>query len=327
MYFAADTQEKEFVQVPQDLKSQILFLHNFKKKYDFRENCLVIMSPNHKLAILFGIFSNYKIILDAGWPLSDSSRNLRQISGVLGHLRNLLVDYFSFKLSDKIVFETYAQLDSSAIKFRIKREKISYVYTGFNEKNLLAMSTISTKPRELHKVNAEIARIILFRGKKNLESGLDLIVESAKQSKNDALFVICTNRKIVGTSPNTIVINRYVPDSELKWLYENSICVIGQISGHQRMKKTIPHKFFESAYFAKCYITPLHNGLSELVDENAVIDVTSISTKGLNDAITKALSNAQIRNNCENKLSEIYTNRISQHQLAEKFRTIINDVE
>jgi glycosyltransferase involved in cell wall biosynthesis len=283
------------------------------------------MSPNHKLAILFGIFTNFTIILDAGWPLSDSTRSLNKISGRVGHLRNLVIDYFAFQFSTKIVFESAAQLVSASKTFKIKSEKLCYVYTGFNEQHFQDMSDVSTNPEELRQVHTQTTPIILFRGKKNLESGLDLIVQSAEQFKNDVLFVICTNSRITETPRNTIVINRHVSESELRWLYENALCVVGQISEHLRMKKTIPHKFFESAYFSKCYISPLYEGISELVDETSIIQVNAISPTGLTEAIMKALYNSTLRQKCESNLSEIYVNQISQQHLARKFRSIVND--
>jgi glycosyltransferase involved in cell wall biosynthesis len=327
VYLSADPGEKLFWKFPLTLRKQICEIILIKSNFDRESNCIVMMSPNHLLVLLFRKLTSFKIILDAGWPLSDSSREPGKSLPTAQRVQNSIIDYLSFRNSDIVIFESAAQLESAQRKFKIHEGKLRCVYTGFNEFLFEKEMEPPQRPNEFDLTSIEAGKFIFFRGKVNPESGLDLIIETALLMQNDACFVICTDRLILNPPPNVLVISRYVRRTELKWLYQNSSCVLGQMSNHTRLDKTIPHKFFESAYFSKCYVSPLNVGLSELIDESSIISVEPINAESLRGILSNVISDENLRRKHGSNLNKVYKSMVSQKELGIQFRQIIESLD
>ena len=136
-------------------------------------------------------------------------------------------------------------------------------------------------------------------------------------------FIIVTDKNIVGLPSNVTIIKRHVSTSELIWLYQNASCVLGQISNHKRLSKTLPHKLFESAYFSKCYISPANSGVCEFLNDSAFIPVNPVNAKGLKESIEFTFSNVSLQQNYEKAINDCYTNFAKQENLSLEFRQII----
>ena len=107
---------------------------------------------------------------------------------------------------------------------------------------------------------------MLFRGKMNKESGLNSILDLYLSLPEDFFLVIATNKKIIKPLPERIIVlDRLLEDSEIKWLYENSIASFGQFGNSRRMSRSIPHKFFESVEFNIPYLTPIYAPIMRLL--------------------------------------------------------------
>ena len=104
----APSSNVNFLQVSFKVKALILLVwHIVSNEY----RVIVVASPSHILVPILRFLPGVKVILDAGWPLSDSNltREISVHAWVQG-LKNLLVDFIAFKLAHFIIFETKQQL-------------------------------------------------------------------------------------------------------------------------------------------------------------------------------------------------------------------------
>jgi hypothetical protein len=323
VFFNADPGEKIFIKFPSGKLKQIQEIFRLKKIYKPNDACIILMSPNHLLAPLFRALTNYQVILDAGWPLSDSTRFVPSRRKKHRHLVNSVIDKTSFTLANKVILESKAQVKFVKEEFQVQESKLFDLFTGFNE---VDFEGALTNPRIPNECDYEIflnRPFVFFRGKYNSESGLDLIIESAKLTQDEVFFVLVTNTAIRNCPENVIAINRFVSKEELVWLYANCRLVLGQMSDSGRLEKTLPHKLFEASFFSKCYISPSSPALLELLDEDSFIPVTIVNSEGIAQSIKVGLSNHTLRFDCEKRISESYFKRSSQLALGLRIRELI----
>lgn len=323
VFFAADPGEKIFVKLPSQRIKLIRKILELNKLYDPQNVRIVVMSPNHLLAPIFRALTPFQIILDAGWPLSDSTRYVCRKRLQNRQLLNSLIDAISFRAADKVVLESRKQIDFVNTKFRISESKLFSLFTGFNEIEFRIALGNPEMPIECTDMFHQDKQFVFFRGKHNSESGLDVIIAAARLLQINVTFVVVSNINISNCPENVIVINRFVSSNELVWLFFNSTIVLGQISESGRLKKTIPHKLFEAGYFSKCYITPPSPALFELLGKDSFITVSPVNSDGLVESINEGLSNVNLRNRCAGNIHENYLEKSSQPALGFGMREII----
>jgi len=324
VFFAADPGEKMFIKFSSGKIKQIQEIFRLKKIYKPNDACIILMSPNHLLAPLFRALTKYQIILDAGWPLSDSTRYVPNHRLKPRQLLNSVIDKTSFTVANKVILESKAQVDFVKEEYQVPESKLFDLFTGFNEVDFEAALNNPRIPSECDDKIFSNQPFVFFRGKYNSESGLDLIIESARLIQDEVLFVLVTNTTIPYCPKNVIAINRFVSKEELVWLYANCRLVLGQISESGRLDKTLPHKLFEASFFSKCYISPSSPALLELLDKDCFIPVTIINPAGIVQSIKVGLSDSTLRADCEKKISESYFKRSSQPALGLRMRKLID---
>lgn len=296
-----------------------------KQSHNFRDSTIVVMSPSHLLVLLLKLTTRFPIVLDAGWPLSDSEPKT-ELSRFhrLASLKNLTIDFTSFNLSDKVLFETESQGIYSSQKFKLSKEKWTSLPTGFNEIEFEDAILRPIAPVELSGLSATEKQLIIFRGKNNKEAGIDKIIEAAKLLGENFKFVIVTNEIIYNLPSNVNWISRFISKEELVWLYQNSRVILGQFGKSNRLDRTAPHKFFEAAFFGKCYVTPRNPGLAEFADTNNVYFTKGAEPEDIVEAI---LSLKQDQNNIDVlalKLKNDYELKWRQTLLSKTFEEIAN---
>ncbi|ASY20713.1 hypothetical protein A1sIIA65_00240 [Candidatus Planktophila dulcis] len=321
--FASDPGAKVFIKFPSERLKQVRKILELKRKHNPNDACIVLMSPNHILVPFFRVLSRFQVILDAGWPLSDSTQNITKRGLKPKQILNRLIDKVSFTLANQVVLESKNQIASVEERFEISGAKLFWIFTGFNELEFSKAKENPEIPAECRYEYDKGKQFVFFRGKSNSESGLDLVLSAARLLKNDVNFVLATNTTIVPGSPNVIVINRFVSIEELVWLYTHSTLVLGQISNMERLNRTLPHKLFEAAYFSKCYVSPPSPALFELLNEDSFISVSTITPVGLSESIKKGLLDEELRSQCEKNINQNYLENASQLFLGARMREII----
>lgn len=319
--------EKSFYQLS---KGFFIAAKELKAINDSLSGCItyVVMSPCHLLVLPLRLLTKRKIILDAGWPLTDGilSRGLVR-SGFYKLVKNFILDLISFHLADLVLLETNAQIRRVKRMFGLSSKKMYRNFTGLNENFFKLASNLS---QEFLELESRLSRQkkplrILFRGKINKESGIETIIEAARILEEEASFVLVTGKKSkLEKLPNNCFVISDLNENEMCKIYEICDLALGQISNHNRLQYTIPHKAFEAGFFGKCYISPYGNGISELYSKSAIHTIEDISSKSLAKQI-RNLKLSSTRQVFENQIRHEYFENCSQQKINANFNIILNN--
>ena len=288
---------------------------------------VIIMSPSHALVPFVKLFTNHKVILDAGWSLTESTmlRNNGQRKKY-DNFKTYAIDFLSTKFSDHIFVESQRQKAFFNEKFKTELSKMSVLYTGFNE---LAFENIeAVVPYELHKYDLSQYFVIFLRGKINEEMGLDYLISVAKSVHDKSvLFIVSTsNGGIPAMHPlNMVFIDRYIENSEMKYLYLNCDLSVGQLGNVPRVQNSIAHKIFESLYFGVPLIIRKSWAVQEILNTNdSAILLEEPLINCFLENIEKILKNPEILLKIKERYKKIHKEKTSQAVLTRKF---LNDIE
>jgi hypothetical protein len=313
-----------FVKIDTGLKASILMIYQVVKSEKHRNTIFVVLSPCHFLVPMIRLFWRGRIVLDAGWPLTDAtiSRGIKPRK-IWVMIKSLAIDLLSFHTASKVILESVAQSDRVAGLFRVDVKKISVLFTGFDE------SSISLGEMELPELaDLDMTKpIVSFRGSTNPESGLEIIREMSKLSGTEEFnLLIFTNKENPGFefSPGTQVITRRLSAQEMTKIYRMSDVLIGQISSNRRLNFTIPHKAFEAGYFEKAYISIDRPAIRELyVTSDAVSYSKNFDAKSLLWSILDLVNNVEKKKLFETHISREYREKASQELLGKRFIDLV----
>lgn len=253
-----------------------LSLRNFMNL--FGAATVVISWNSHSLwvpIISFLCFSRAKIVFDLGYPYQDNSRT--------SWIRKFIFSAFETVLlwrADKVLVESEAQVT--------RQKSIAYktcaIYCLEND----------WLDRERCKKNTDERKVdILWRGDYNRESGLPEILSAL--SKLDSVFKVtihCRNfPPHVHLPPHFTLIDHHLDDESLFSLLASCKLLIGQMSEDDRLRYTIPHKFFESLFFSNLYLSLRHEPIVEFVKTFDIENVFFLeSIEDLSAAVPALLS-------------------------------------
>lgn len=323
--FKSNKIEKKYFHVSSRLGKLTVDLLRLRKELN-NNSVIVIMSPAHKVTPLAKLICGKKVILDAGWPLTDGviSRGFRK-SQLLKLLKSYILDFASFHTADLVLVESASQSDRIRLMYLLRKNKIEVSYTGLNETAFTPNRQVSIKVQNLksHLKSNPTAINVLFRGKINNESGIDTILLSARELTKEANFIFLTGRddKLKNLSPNCFQMSD-VSESEMAEIYDLADIALGQISSHPRLKYTIPHKAFEAGYFAIPYISADNSGIREFLDSEDAVFISQPFAEGIVEAIS-LLSNFAARKDFSRKIHEKYEQKASQFVINRDFEDVI----
>jgi hypothetical protein len=312
----SDLQLKDSIQVPNSFLSLIDFFI-FKKGFKYvRNRNLIVCSPGRTVVILCSLLGGKRILLDAGWPLSDSSSSRSRLK-LVRNAKNYLIDFLSFALSSKIVFETDIQIQRSCRKFLISRSKCYRVYTGFNESQVTRAVT--------NKQDNQSPRTIFFRGKMNDEAGQIQLENLSRRISKVARMVVYTDKLLTSNNfhIDTVIKFGHVPFADIENQYLSSDVVLSQLGGTKRLKWTIAHKIFEAAYFARPIVAIRNPGLSELFTDAEIYFIESNSDDDIERAIIDLLNHGELRAKMAIQVKAKYNEKARQNILQNQFDLLI----
>ena len=277
------------------------------------------MSPCHKLTLPTRLVARKRVILDAGWPLSDGefSRSF-SIKSILSIPKVALIDLIAFHSANLILAETENQKSRISKIFLISKKRIRVSFTGFNESPVVNPSwddkLLSEITGKIDSLGNKI--IVIFRGKINNESGYSSILKAAEILKEKATFLLLVNQNSwTGFTPsNCIEINSY-SNEQMFSCYRIAQIALGQISDHKRLELTIPHKAFEAAFFGKTYITNKSSGMEEFGSQKNLVFLESL--------LPMAIAN-QIIEIATPETLQLYGNALNAHYQENYSQRILN---
>lgn len=313
-----------FKKIDSGLRNSLRMTYLLSKSEKNTNTIFVVLSPSHVLVPLLRLFWRGKIVLDAGWPMTDAaiSRGFN-LTKPWKLMKSVAIDFMSFRLATRVIVESAAQSKRVARLFKVRNSKISVLFTGFDE------SSISLPEVDFPEVtNLDTAKpIVAFRGSSNPESGLDIIAEMSNLHGAEAFnLVICTNtgNSNYNFSPSTHLITRRLSTQEITHIYHVSLILIGQISSNKRLNFTIPHKAYEAGYFEKAYISTDRPAIREVYfSAGAVSFNQKFDAKSLLHTILDLINNSEKRFLLERSISRDYRERANQELLGERFIKLI----
>jgi hypothetical protein len=316
---------KLFRKIPLGLKNQIKEIRRLGKESNC-DSIIVVMSPCHKLAILARALTKSKIVLDAGWPLTDgvlsrgvSPRNFFKLAYVFA------LDFLAFHSAHLVLLETKIQKARVARIFLKRKSQIERSFTGYDECCVTETQSKSPIISEIKLIikSKEPKLVVLFRGKINPESGFENILGASRLLDNDFLILLATGVPgVVSELSSNCILIPMLDKSEMSELYKISDITLGQLSNHPRLKYTIPHKAFESGYFGMCYLSAKSEGLQEWITPEHAFQIESVSPKTIATSL-RILTNRSIREKYSSSLLAQYNYLASQNAINEEFEDII----
>ena len=283
--------ESTYVQLSSSLTwNNMKGIRNRFKGFHSTKTFSLVITPTSQILVPVLAFSlpKTKLILDLGWPISDQVGTTRTTRDKIKRVKNFIVDFIAMQLSDAVIVETNAQVERIRRKFWLNEKKIRRIYTSLDETTWKVYpKPISAIEPLLHK-SSKI--IVLFRGKYNKESGIEKIFELAAGLEDRFQVIIATDRLPNHQSfrPNIVVLEQFFEYSELVYLYSIADLCLGQLSADNRTAYTLPHKYVESGFFGKPYVSfecvplqeaGLNGGLIAIKDLASVSEILKHETK------------------------------------------------
>lgn len=314
--FIEEKETYKLVQLKNNGKSLFFQLLRYQKIIRDKKAILIVMSPCSLLVPLLKLISARPIVLDAGWPLTDSLLvRGNRLFDKIKYYKIWIIDFIAFHLANVAIFESNQQILHVSKLYKVKKSKLRRIFTGVNEKRFKNTSSFSNNlnfDELLHKIGKDF---IFFRGKNNAEAGITNLLEIAKLTKKPYKFVIQTNSipKNLTLENNVILVTEFLSDDNLLQLYNKCFLSIGQISNSARLERTIPHKSFESALIGVPYLTLRRKGILEfLINDFEAIFFDKIDPKEMAKVIDKLFSDSEWQKELTLNIKKAYGLRSSQ---------------
>jgi glycosyltransferase involved in cell wall biosynthesis len=316
----------EFIQI--DSRKLIKVFWTIRNKTS-KSDVFVIMSPSHYLVPFARIFLGNNIYLDAGWSLFEASIISRRQVGFMGIniLKCYFIDFTANHFAKKVILESNSQKNFYCKFFLLRKKKCSVIYSGVDEEQFKLNLEFET-PIDIFKNS----RIVLFRGKYSPEAGLEVLADATRLLNKEEITFWVYSPGVPSNlefSANTIIINNFVESKQdLTKVYSEASLTLGQLSNHSRLKRTIPHKAYESAFLSKPYLCARTRGILELfIEDKDIFCFNPGDAVDLANKIKIFFASPDNINKIGIKMREKYDSESSQYQLGSRFLNIIESTE
>ena len=262
----------EVVEIMNSSPGLIKFWRIFKRHRIIRKNydIALVGYTAHILVPFVRLISNKKIVFNAlgsmyeGKIISRAQASSRSFKALYWWL----IDFLAFHAATLSLVESNAQKKFLQNKFWLSERKLLRAWTGADDNIFFHDAAIPKLP----------IFTVLFRGRFLPEAGIEYAIETAKTLKNENIKF-----RIIGSGPTEIKIKELLGKYNLEnveWIKEklspadlrNKMLEchlsLGQLSIHDRLQRTVPHKAFETLAVGLPYLTARNPGIMELLKEN-----------------------------------------------------------
>ncbi|MFC1775244.1 glycosyltransferase [Patescibacteria group bacterium] len=266
----------------------VLLVKEYRKIKHMKFDYVIVAFQGHSLVWLARILFGKNIIFDAFVSMYNSEVEDRKKSKVksLSALRYLFLDWYSCKLSARVLLDTNAHIDYFVNKFHLPKKKFIRV--------LIGSTTDTFYPKKDEKKDDKFT--IHFHGGFIPLQGIEYIVQASKllESKKDIQFRIVGGgqeyKKIKKLADDLGVINiEWIPRvdiSKINNYINNSDVVLGIFGDTSKTQMVIPNKIYEAIACAKPVITAGTGAIEELfIDRENILLCRVSDPKSLADAI------------------------------------------
>lgn len=239
------------------------FIRKHKNEADF----IVVGYNSPGFVVLAKIFSRKKIIYNS--VLSEYERLIisRELASRFSAkaFYYWLADFFAVHYADLVLVETNLQANFYKKLFNVSRDKLFRAWIGVDG------------DRFFYDPNVKKSDVftVLFRGALQPEAGAEYIIKAAKILEGRGVqFIVIGGGAILNkikalieeVKPNNLQhIEGFMSYDDLRRMMQPCHISLGQLSNHERLKRTIPHKVYESLAMKLPYLTATNEGILELL--------------------------------------------------------------
>jgi glycosyltransferase involved in cell wall biosynthesis len=232
-----------------------------------------------------------------------------------------MVDWLATRCADLILVESESQKKYFIESLGVKERKIEVLYTGVNDETF----HLDYSVKKLERFT------VLFRGRITNEAGATIVIEAAKLLEDQDVdfliigygfgrpideFLAIMNRL---QPKNVRFINKHLPIDQLRTQMLQCHVSLGQFADNERLKRTIPHKAFESLAMRLPYITSRVEGHKEfLVNEKNCLLVGLANPRDLADKILRLKQDPVLMDKLAREGYELYKQSASPRVLGKR---------
>lgn len=228
-----------------------------------------------------------------------------------------LLDFAAVHFADLTVVESDNQTEYFKKIFKVNKGKIFKNWIGVDEDKFFYDPEISKNNKFT----------VLFRGALQLETGAEYAVRAAKLLEGqDVQFIMHVGGQLAGKIEDLINELRpnnlqyffdFLPVQELRKLMGRCHVSLGQLSQHDRLQRTIPHKAYESLAMKLPYLTASNKGILELLrDGETCITCKSADHESLAEKILWTRNNYPIAQKIAENGYKLYQTKLKSNILA-----------
>ncbi|MDP3792256.1 MAG: glycosyltransferase, partial [bacterium] len=227
-----------------------------------------------------------------------------------------LLDFSAVYLADLVILESDHQIDYFNNLFKISKYKLYKGWTGVNEDNFYYNPSIPKSE----------GFTVLFRGAFMPESGVEYAIRAAKVLEdNNIKFVIIGGGILLGKveklleelKPANLELITDLSYEKLREIMQKCHLSLGQLSDHNRLTRTIPHKAYESLAMNIPYLTASNSGILELLTpDETCLTCDPADAKSLAEKILWAQNNYSIVEKIAENSYKLYQDKLRSSILA-----------
>lgn len=245
---------------------RLIEVYRFYKKNEKETRLIFVGYDSPGLVIWMKLISKKPIIYNALCSVYERLVISRHLTGRYSLKASYywVLDFFAIRLAILTLLETKQQVEFFKKIFFYNGDKLIRSWTGVDESKFYI--------EEIPKV--EVFTVI-FRGRLLPESGAEHFVKAAKILEHEKIRFIMLSfgsglsslQKLIKElhTKNLKLIKDFLPIEEVRFLMAQSHISIGQLSNHDRLNRTIPHKAYEALAMKLPYLTARNKGILELL--------------------------------------------------------------
>lgn len=239
-------------------------------------DAMIVGYPGHIVVPLAKLLSKKTVVADLLGSMYDAELHSHK-TNYLHLLKLRLIDWLAVHFADVILLESEAQKKYFENRF-FKSEKYKVVYTGVDENLFNDSVQDNIKPTLDDHLDNPKKFVAVFRGKLTPECGIEHILKAAKilKENNSIIFriigrgyLLSLTEKIIKEEKlkNVELISRYLSNEEMRFMVKTASLYLGQFENNHRLKRTIPHKAFESLAMKIPYLSADAPAIKELIKD------------------------------------------------------------
>ncbi len=322
----------EILECRDDSPGLIKFIKLYKKHKELRGkyDIMLVGYTAYILVPFARIITNKKVIFNALCSLYEGNIISRGRTSWLLPFQaayTWLVDFLAFNSAHLNLLENEEQIKFVSKKFLIPRKKLTKAWTGVDD--------------SLFYTDSDVKKLstftVLFRGAFLPESGVEYAIDAAKILKKHNI-----NLRIIGRNIGALVPlmeerlgefdssnvewikGKKMPFEDLRLKMQECHISLGQLSNHDRLNMTIPHKAFESIAMKIPYLTARNKGVLELLKEDETCFCCNpADAEDLAKKILEIKNNLELMAKVAENAYQLYTRELTPKILAKKVLDII----